>query len=1488
MANKNSTYLNSLVSFILDTKPYRCKLTEVVEEYRFAEQMTVGFDERLFSSVLAKAAWPYSFFSSGVSTPAPLMPLHRVTAPLFRGFTLNSDPAQNRGAFKVGRDESTDLPLVPLAFDPKAVQGVGLADAFVQRQGLGTQAEALLEGHDVHLSHGAYVVDIKQTVSSQPLVTGRFNETYEVDDGPFPITVNLPFDSDSLHITGPAVQVTLTQVSVTGPGAVKVTGLSATPNYAPLITERRNQDLLAAATAAVQAQALDVTNPTSAINRIQAVLDAVATQLLATPDAASSAALAAVQAIIDTVNLPSSYEALLDALVAAGVPVINGYVGWRGQDTTDPFTDPYVDQALAACSTSLFFNAYTDVGQRESGALAYADVRRADVRITDIVSDPMRAAYEEWTLEAVSPTTFLVRGSVSGPIGSIVAPGVFTAPQLRFEIELEDDPVAVGTVVLLTPRAALTVHLNAPLEAWSLIKVNPIAYTRPELTSTRYGHVVSQTLEVGRITVLDTGLPTGTLTLTATSSTSFTLSSTAEPLYTGVITVGVPFNDGRVAFTIMQGGVYTFQAGDRFYIEIENRPPEPLDLDLYYGFDTDPFDANELVYNNVDSLLEDYLTALGFGFDSRFINYDVASFGLTIASNAVNNRRWRLRALADLARPLRLQASSPTNLVNLLGTDDPTNPAAATLFDTPNSTTSEGIQSSNDPDSVEDLRLWYAGDFALERYDEGTGAWVTVDTVAQGVPYVNATHGLSFTIVPAAAPFIAARLHSSWYPDTVGPFLEEDVDGGDMIAWTVRNEDPTAGVAALVSPRAPRLVMHADSFHHSTPALWALTWTSGTQYTVQGTYTTGPSNGSLVFSTPPVVDLTTDGRSYRNDDHGLHFTVVPGAVGLAATDTLRFETLARRPSYLVHGSVSGWQPDAVVGEWYWNGRVGFKLRAPEARLFEAGERLAGTSSWTTSVGLVTLERLRLDAPASVYHLSAPNDGRWLLRRDGEVVGAGADAVADTYVRLDLPTAVAGTELTLHVQADTHALALGTDLAIVRTTPGRAPQPGDFTLFSRTERDQLSVSIRPKDGAHAAVLSELAPVTIDLRFVDHTTGSGVPLANTSPETAVLPGWIPALSTYRDSALSTAEFSDPATSVVLTAAASGETIGTVEALGATVNDTVVLRWDAAFAAKYLPLNAEATVVTLGSGLDDRVAVRMTEGLALLVSGGGLDDTPLFTDAFTVHVAETSRLAVLSTYAAAVGVAASDGPFVGFMPGFGNLPFDFELGGDPDDDDVGYFDAGQALTGWFSEAKALDALPSRTPPQQARLNELLGLLGGFLDGDLAGTTLAEFTAVLNALAPVSFSPVPDFGLPTVGLGIDVLDQPTGTAGPAIEEAMTVQAVDQGYPYDLYGYDVGGLDDDGETTVILLSNDAPPLPVTGLPAPSTTYAAFQTPLHVTTPCRVVELSFTAAVVTDPAVHLWRPSEAAPSAVPIVERLGPRLFRFSLPSASELKLIVS
>jgi hypothetical protein len=1535
MANKNSIYVQSLVDFIRDTKPYHSKLDSVIEIYKFFDTMAVHFDERLFSNTTLKAAWPYSYFSNGVPVPAPVMGLHQVVNPVFRQMFKNDQPLANRGAFKVGRDENTDLPLVPLAFDPKSIQGTGISDAFVQRGGSAIFAEPLLEGHDFHHVLGANVFTIKQTVSSQPTVLGRFNREYTQADGPFPVIVNLGFVSDTLSITGPATQVTLTQITVSGPGHVKVVGLSSLANYAPLFTERQNENLIASTTATVQAQALDISNPNSSVNRLKGVMNGIAAQLLLTPDAASSAALNSVVSILNVPLLPNSYEALLDALIAAAVPVPVGYTGWRGRDVTAPYTDRYVNQTLEELSPGLYFNTYTDVGLRENGALAYDRLLNTQLEISAINADPTRSAYEEFTLVYSSATTLVVTGSSSGVLGVATLPGTFTSAQINFTLNTvptvadkliigrtykivligSTDFVSagasanlVGTVFVasaavngggqaiqqiepddtfvLTPRASITVHKNAPLESWSLMKVNALSFSRPVFSSTRYGRVISATSVPNFVTVLDQSFQSGTVTMTATSSASFTLTHSAGS-YTAIATVNTPFNDGKLAFTIVAGTAYTFQPGDKFFIEIENPLPVAQDLDLYYGFDVGPYDANDMVYDNVNTSVTEYLKTLDFGWDSRFTSYDLAAMNLQLEPGAVDGVQWRLLAQPD-GGDLVLGNYSPTGQANLVYEGAAANPNAPFLFDSVNDVGSDGAWSATDPDVVGDLRLFYANTFRLEYYNSAMGLWVTVDTVQINVPYTNSTHGVSFTIVPASKPFIASTINSSYFQNTIDPFVTETVNGGDVIAWTVVNSPPVQTEPASISgPNTPRLIMHGGSFADTIPASYELTWNAANTYTLTGAYTAGPLNGQQVFAGGLSVNTMASGLSFRDDTLGVHYTIVAGAAGLLPSDTFTFNTYDVKPTYLVHGSISGWQPPAQLDKYYWNGKIGFKLQLPKVVCFEGGIRLDG-SPWATSVGTITLNRVRRDAWHAVYKLISHVNGHWTLYRDGKLVGDGSSGVSDEYLSLDTPVGVQGTVLEFLIEADEHLLPIGQNLGVVRTTPGRTPSGSDFVLFERAETDTLSISIKPLDVPHTLALQALAPITTDLRFVDLNVlnGGGV-LSNTSPETAVLQGWIPSLLTYRDSSSSIAEFKDPTTSVVVRAAATGEVIGTVSSTGVSPAEPVIFTWDSAFAASYLPLNADATVVTLGSGMDERVLVTMTDNALFLVSGGGLLDDALFSETLTVHVADDTQLLIKQSLAEAVQALIQDGPFGGFLPGYDNTPFDFELGGDPNADDVGYYDAGQALTDYFQQAKTLNAINVPSPTQQALLNDLTALLDPYLIGGIAGTTLESFLTALNAEPVVNYLPGSgSFGVPAVGMGMSVDDTQAQAVGAKIDESMVVIADDLGFPLDLGGFDIGPFDEPVELTAILFSSTLPPVPA---PLPAiTTYSGLTTPLFVPAPgARIIEISFAADIgAITPAVRLWRPLEPAP-VLAAVERVGTRVLRISMPAASEVKVIV-
>ncbi len=1482
MANKNSLYIGALTSFILDTKPYHSKLTEVQEIYQFSDSMTVHIEETTLQQTMTKAAWPYSYFSGGISEVSAgvgqPMSFHQLVSPLVRGYTVNDEPLNTRGSFKAFRDENTDLPLVPFAFDPKCLDGAGLSDAFVQRNGSYLTDEPLLEGHDIYLSQGAFTFQVKQTLSSHPIVVGRFEREYTTADAPFPFTVTLPFtNADSLVIVaseGNATQLTLSTIRITGQGVVTVFGLSAAPNYLPLYSTRPNDGVMAAAIAGAQ-----LTDPG------------------------------------------------LTTDLARGI-----FTDYGGPGTGDDNPEGNV---------------------REGGTLAYDPLFEGVLQVTNIVANPITVNYEEFTLEAITEVTLLITGSSSGTLGVVNVGESYSSTALAFDTAFANvtDQLTVGDKFILTPTSKITVHYQAPLEAWSIINVNPRAYSRPVLTSTRYGYIRSQTLVKNYITIIDQTIPTCTLTLTCTNSTHFTLSSSAEPSYTGTATVGTLFNDGRISFTIIAGTGYTFTAGDKFFIEITNSPPLAEDLDIYYGFDMSPYDEDTAVYNTISSALANYRQALGYGYDGRFIGYDLASLGLTLAGNVVDGRQWRLRALPNLATPLNLhnvQGANPINQVNEIASNDPLNPNAVGQYDMANDVTSEGTQSATDPDTTADMLLWYANQFEVEYLNGST--WTSIGQASVGTTFTSVTHGLTFKIQQGAKPYIAGRLTSSWYPATTGGFSTETLDGGDTISFTIRNSVPVQTEAAgLTGRRTPRLIMYGSGFYNATPAKWTLTFISSTSYRLQGIYTTGVLNGTAVFSGTGVTITTTSvGNSYLNSTHHLHYTVYKGTAGLTTGDSISFETFARQPTFLVYGSVSGWQPDAVVDEWYWNGKIGFKIKSPKVRLFSSSTLYDEGTSWSTPSGTVTLNYIRVDTPSLTYTATSHNNGHWTLYRDGALVADGATRLVDKFIDVTMPTGVAGTTFRFAVRGSRFLMAEGHDLAIVRSTPGRLPKNTDFVLMERTRSDTLQISIQAKDTAHALALQALAPAVTDLRFVDHNANSGVPLSATSPETAVLTGWFGTLNTYLDKSTSTAEFRDASTAVVVRAAATGETVGKVESLGVTSREPVVFRWDPTFHTKYLPLNAQATVVSLGSGMNEKVNVNIRDTLFLLLSGGTLAENALFEDSFTTSITETDSIYLLHRYEEAASAAIADTGFNGFLPGYDNTQFDFELGtGDVNSEAAasGSYDAGVPLTDYFLQAQSLALLPSMTPQQQALYNQLFDYVSPWLNGNnIITTTMNEFIANIGGNPPtaplynlpVNWTPTLNgFGIPAVGMGMEIGQASTNSVGAVMDESLSILSLDLGYSLSIGGYGVGQMDALQSDVVYVFSPMAPPQPSTGVPAVvaataiipgemysivsvGTTnfttigaaantvgtvfmatgvgtgtgtvriaYSSFDTPLQVSSPgAQYIQVSFGSTIASTPTFYIWRPTDLAPAVVPIVERVDARTFRFSVPVGGEMKLI--
>lgn len=1108
--NKNSLYVSSLVDFILDTKPYHTKLTEIVEEYRFYDDVKVSIKERFSSKMKIDSTWMYNYFSSA----NPLyrtMPVQRLVSP---SFTADS--------YLVGRDENKDLALVPHAYSKKTFDGVGVNTVYVRHTDF---TEPLTESVDYFQSHGSFQFQIKQTLNANGVLD-------------------------------------------------------------PLWSITPDDDLISAARSATRRNALDRTKPGSAINRITGFLNEIQAAVnVVGGHAEVQRELNLLFAIVNADDLPRSYEALLAWLA---IPNEN--------DQLVPLDEPrdrqFFEQQFSLYSSPLFFNMFTDLGIRESGRIEYpASSQSEHLRVSNLVVAPGKEI-EEWIFTSVgTSTTYRVTGTTIGFVGFVTAGESFDNGRISFTTSLLSMPTN-GDELSISPTRKLVIGATAPLETWNIIKVNPIAHDRPVFSSPRFGNISDLNGKLGDVSILDQTLPTGDIILTARGDGRFfDLSSVIDPSYTAAVTIGSTYNDGKLGFTINNGQA-SFAKGDRFYLSIENLPAYAADLELGYGYDMDPYD---------DDTITDYLNGegkIGFYYDGRFTDFDLASMNLQVSENAIDGRKWHLRALPDYARPI-------ANVPGLPG------------------------QATNN------LQIYYANRFKLEYSDDNFQTKTSVAEIPIGESYASTTHGISLTVASASRPFVSV---SAYDPDTTSNRIE----GGDIFSFEVKNPYPrlVESPVGLASLNVPRLIMHSDSFFKAPAAAWTVTFDTPGSYTIRGTDGTnqyGPITSNV--NTPGVME--NEGLSFRGI--GIHFTIVPRGEFVAG-EKFTFNTFERKPTYLVHGSVTGFTAPAEVGKYYWNGKIGFKIRAPYFATYVGGQKV------DVAEGKYTV---REDCPSLIYTFVKTANGYQISRSDLGISGFGSSTVQykDTYLTIDLAGV---TEPEFQIVVDAHDYPLWNSADVVILNPqikARLPMAGETVVVEKTEDARFGLNLVP----NRTNVSALNPITIDQRFIDLNT-RGLPLEQTSPEVALLQGWIPLTATKLDSPTSVAEFSDPAVQYVFRSTANNQTVGTLKQQDPlNKHEPIMFEWDEEFFEQYLPLNAEANLVIQGTGWNDRVHARISESVKFLLGGGALAEDWLFRDFVNVTIQDDNRFNIVTNYNDDLTAAVDDGPFGGFMSGYDNLPWD-----------------------------------------------------------------------------------------------------------------------------------------------------------------------------------------------------------------------------------------
>lgn len=1373
--NKNSAYVQSLVSFILDTKPYHCKLTETVEEYQFSDEMFVKMEERLHWRYKLDGAWKYNYFSSGNES-------FRST-PISRLLSYSYTDSE----YIVGVDEIEDLAMVPYAYSKKRYDGAGIAGVKLSRAD--GSVTPLTQSVDWFESLGSFEFMIKQLRTADNKINPLWQST--MDDG-----------------------------------------------------------LVLEAIRTLRESALDLSNPKSNVNLIRVEMDKI--NVLNTKngnDPEIAAELAKIYVILDRPWLPRSYNDLFVAI--ADSPVMSTKVDLD-----------VLDKRLAFLTPGLFFGEYTDMNFREGGLVVYRSKTLPYLIVTNIVPD-LFADYEEWTATCIDETTqtFAVRGSVSGYAGSFEAGRAFQYEgHISFMTRKNSVAPKLNDSFVLTPSNRIAIHPNALMETWNLIKTHPLAHTRAVLNSTQYGAIYDLQNVRGSVSLIDPTIPTSTFVIKCITPTTFQVTNADIPGYKKSNTVGKKFDDGVIGFTI-KTGTKPFIPGDTFYVSVENLPAEVADLGVTYPYDMDAYDNDYLQYPNG--------TDIGFYFETRFPVFDPATMRVQTQPAAIDGRHWKMTAIANKARPIstkKKDGSGPSPNVDL---QDATSGIAPDPASNKAPLYSMGGTHESDPDLI----LYYADSFRLEYSDNAGSSWTFVQNLDVDQTYNLTSHGISF-IIPSSTsrPFIC----TSSYQGAGIARLEL----GDTISFRVTNPKPKLAESpvGLFSPHSPRLEMHSSGFYYAPSANWTVLMTSATAYSVSAVYSDGPNIGQRVPGTPltgtiPLLGTgSREGLSFKGAN--VHFSIVPNR-GLIKGDSFTFTTFERKPTYVVHGSVTGYAGVAEVGKYFWNGHIGFTIKPPSYVLYtgKGNEVLTDTK--------VKVTRIRTDHVEGVYTFTKNPDGTgYQITFDGATTSfiANKGFYEDDLIRIELRDAdltdlLDGTNsFRIDVDVDSRELFAAPDLAIIKPqNKGLIPKNGELVLVETTTESHLSIAITPE---LSPSISELMPISIDPRMIHLDTNSDIPVTTNSPELGVLRGFIPVSVKRMDSTSSPAEFYDPAVRFEYTSTATGKRVGTVSAFDPTrLDETMVFEWDKTFFGKYLPINSEANFITSGPGTSEKIRAHMTESVKFMVGSAGTDQEFEFEDVMTVKTLEDLQWKLKNDYKEKINVDMNDGPFRGFVPGFDNVVFD----------GTEKYDAGQPPDIYSLLAK-LDLTDRDKNAILQRWNFYL------INGVEIPTSKAQWAYYFKMLDTVDPNPgviTNDFGIPYVGAAFDVNSAPNGSFDTQVDEFTQFKISEPGTGYDSNPYDTRPLDALGLQKLMMYATKNPPYarpPFT----PGMIWDSYPTYLTTELPSRIIEIHYPSPPPANLIYRAWIEGTPGPVLVPVVDKLGPTSVAIYLATEAKVKITVS
>lgn len=1205
--NKNSAYIESLVSFILDTKPYHSKLTEVIEEYRFNEEMQVTIKERLNWNNYAKSHWLYNRYSNG-TVEGQNTKLNRLFSPLFNTTPITVGGKQLIDEFKTW--EVTDYIGVPKVYAKKFSSGLGVAEVRLTRDS--GKKLPLVQSIDWHHALGGF-----QFVINQVFRGSDFKPTWLS-------------------------------------GVWRIIG-DDEPN--------NGLDVLAEITQKTKELSLDKSNPNSNINIIQGILERLRLEvesydvnLTFTEFEQFHEVYREIDerlAIIhDGKTLPRTYASLISDIKA-----------------TPKLAHIDIDEyyrLLLKQTSSLFFGDFTDTSVTQGGLIYVHPFSDEYIKIKNININPFQDVYEEYLVYCYSSKSqrYNVVGLTTGDIGSFIVGQSFESDKISFDSELISH-APTGHSFKLTPANKIAIHPNANLETWNLIKTHPIAFTRPILVSRHYGYITDLDGIDGSVSLLNPFLPdNSTFVLTYMGGNRFEFKNLYSVDYNTIVETDKVFNDGNFGFTI-HTGKHPFKIGDEFYLFISNEPARAINDGMFFGYDVDPYDNDNLgnpdkntsprlslLANVLDQTIDPATPAtlehIQFLFDTRFKEYETP---LVLDESSIHKRVYRATAIVDRTKPVYTTYKKPMLYGEVdgrvdLNDPDPSLPIKDSI-----------VEYFLDPDEigVPDLRLYYADTFRVEYSDDGFEYDIHyIKDIKVGEELQH--EGVTFTIDPVEGrPFIsviAVEYDKRIYQDPhtnqyiVTGKVIDIVESGDIFSFEVYNPPPLLKeYVHLIADYIPYINMHSMPFFETAAADWEIRILDGHKYEIEGRHTNFQNNGQQLTSNGVFQNIGVDKREgYSINDVGLTLTIVPNA-GLHEGEKFIFSTKFEKPSYLVYGTASGFMKPAIVGEWYFNGKIGFKIEKPNFIIFESDNTRLKDSS-------VMVDYINPNHVNQIYIIRQMRDGRLIVTNDyegyiGNINEYGVFENVDIRLTVDRNKFGSRDLVRIMITADDHELYHGHDTVILDSHhPAYTANVGNDVNIVKTTDSDIRLSLQTP----ISLIGELHPTNIP--FYDFS----ITQKRQNPELEVRDNWVPIIKTCYDSKTSIGEFYDTVKLYDFHTATTGERVGSIGAVDPDkLSETMFFNWDERFFGKYLPMNSNANLLTINQGYSDVVKTYIVEDVMIFLrSGPYLEDAATITDLHAT-ITDYCGMQIKQFKREDINATIADGPVDGYLPGYGNNGLD-----------------------------------------------------------------------------------------------------------------------------------------------------------------------------------------------------------------------------------------